>query len=112
MGLAQDGLGSAVFGVHYLAKLVVAYAACRAGDLLIPGQPLTWAVLLAGGTVLELVVYRAMGFLLGQSFDPRGLGSLALLVLMNCVLGTFLCTLGRRSLKRWPVRGGHAARAR
>jgi len=112
VGLAQDGLGSQVFGIFYLAKVIVAYAVARANDLLIPGQPLTWAVLLAGGTLLEVVVYRAMGFLLGQSFDARGLGGLALLLLLNVVLGTFLCSRGRRFTKRWATRGGHAVRAR
>jgi rod shape-determining protein MreD len=108
VGLAQDGLGSAVFGVHYLAKLVVAYAACRAGDLLIPGQPLTWAVLLGGGTVLELFVYRALGFLLGQSFDARSLGALVVLLLVNLVLGSLICL----SIRLPAGRGARAARAR
>ena len=112
VGLAQDGLGSQVFGIFYLSKLVVAYAIARSKDLLIPGQPLTWAVLLAGGTVLELLVYRAMGFLLGQSFDARTLGSLVLLLAFNVVLGSFACTFGQRHAKRWQSRGGHAARAR
>lgn len=112
VGLAQDGLGSQVFGILYVAKVVVAYAVARANDLLIPGQPLTWAVLLGGGTLLEFVVYRVMGFLLGQSFDPRGFGALFVLLLVNVVLGTFLCTLGSRFTKRWETRGGHAIRAR
>lgn len=112
VGLAQDGLGSQVFGVFYLAKVIVGYAVARANDLLIPGQPLTWAVLLGGGTLLEVVVYRVLGFLLGQSFDGRGVGGLAVLLLLNVVLGTFLCTLGRRFTKRWELRGGHATRTR
>jgi len=112
VGLAQDGLGSQIFGIYYVAKVIVAYGVVRAMDLLIPGQPLTWAVLLAGGTLLEIAVYRAMGFLLGQSFDARGLGGLTLLLLLNVVLGTFLCTFGRRFTKRWETRRGHASRAR
>lgn len=108
VGLAQDGLGSSVFGVHYLAKLVVAYAASRAGDLLIPGQPITWAVLVGGGTLLELVVYRGLGFLLGQSFDARTLPALLLLLLVNVVLGTLVCLWVRLPAGR----RGHAARAR
>ena len=95
-----------------MAKIIVAYAVARANDLLIPGQPLTWAVLLGGGTLLELVVYRVMGFLLGQSFDTRPVGAMLVLLLLNVVLGTFLCTLGRRFTKRWETRGGHAIRAR
>ena len=108
VGLTQDGLGSSVFGIHYLAKVIVAYGAVRASDFLIPGQPLTWAVLLGGGTLMELVVYRGMGFLLGQSFDARSFPALLVLLLVNVVLGTLLC-LSARGLK---LRGGHAARAR
>jgi rod shape-determining protein MreD len=112
VGLAQDGLGSSVFGIHYVAKVVVAYGVARASDVLIPGQPLTWAVLLAGGTLAELFVYRAMGFLLGQSFDARTLAPLVALFLLNVALGTLACVAGRRLSGKWAIGGGHALGAR
>ena len=108
VGLSQDGLGSSVFGIHYLAKVIVAYAAARAADRLIPDQAPTWAVLLGGATLLELVTYRALGFLLGQSFDARPWSSLLVLLLVNVVVGTLLCIL----VRPLAARGGHAARAR
>lgn len=110
IGLAQDGLGSVVFGIHFLSKVVVAYVVALASSRLIPGQPLTHAVLIAGATVLELVVFAASGFLLGQRFEVRSPGELATLLALNVVLGTVACLSAGSFARRRAFGRAHAAR--
>ena len=111
IGLAQDGLMSAVFGVHFLSKVTVGYATTLLSERLIPNQPATHAVLLGVATLLELAVFGATGFLLGQRFEDRSVGQLVLLVVLNVVLGTFLFHASQGLLRRREGRRLSAARA-
>lgn len=95
-GLVQDLLGSVVFGIHFLGKLVVSYFAALMAGRLIPGQPLSAIVLLAGGTVIEVFALAGAGFLLGQSFQLRTPGELGLSVLLNTAVGMTWFALAKR----------------
>src|SRR5436189_896291 len=48
VGLVQDIIGSIVFGIQFLSKVVLGYSASLVSVRLIPGQPLTALVLLGG----------------------------------------------------------------
>ena len=107
-GIVQDMLSSVDFGVHYLSKLVVGYVASLVATSLIPGQPLTAAVLLAGGTILEVIVQMLCGVLLGQHFNTPGLGELAVEVVANVAVGLVVFAVIDRFRQKRPRQVMHA----
>ena len=107
-GLFQDLVGSVVFGIHALSKTCIGYLASLLSGQLIPGQPLTSVVLLAGGTVLEAVVQWLVGVLLGQSVNTPQLGTLALSVVLNVALGLPALALIDMLARRRPRHPAHA----
>jgi rod shape-determining protein MreD len=110
-GLVQDFLASGVFGVHYLAKLVVAYVASLVSGRLIPGQPLTAGVLVGGGALLEQVVVLLLGGLLGSAFRVQGFGELVLCLIGNIVAGLLVFwVLDRVGRGRRPGQGSPRGR--
>jgi rod shape-determining protein MreD len=109
-GFVQDLVASAVFGVHYLGKLVVGYAASLLTGRLIPGQALTAAVLLGGGTVLEKIVFALLGPLLGSDFTSGGMGQVALEAAANIVVGMIVFRFMDRLARRKAGPGGSRGR--
>jgi rod shape-determining protein MreD len=111
-GLVQDAVGSAVFGAHVLSKVVVGYLVMHLAGRLLAGQILTYAVLCAAATVLEVIVLGAAGLMLGQQFFDASLGRLAAAVLVNAAVGTALFVLVDQALRRRGRAGFHAAARR
>jgi rod shape-determining protein MreD len=109
-GLVQDLLASIVFGMHFLSKVVVGYGASLLSGRLIPGQPLTAVVLLAGGTLVEAVVHPLAGALLGRSIITPDLLTLGLSVLLNVAIGLPALTLIDIISRRRPRPLSHARR--
>jgi rod shape-determining protein MreD len=109
-GFLQDLVASAVFGVHYLGKLVVGYVASLFVGRLIPGQALTAAVLLGGGTILEKVVFAVLGQLLGSDFSPGTLGEIAVQAAANILVGLLVFRLIDRADRRKQGPGGSRGR--
>lgn len=109
-GFVQDLVASGVFGIHYLGKLVVGYVASLLSGRLIPGQALTAAVLLGGGTILEKVVFVALGPLLGNSFSAGTFSEAVVQVGVNTVLGMVAFRLLERFDPKKPGPGGSRGR--
>ena len=109
-GFVQDMVASIVFGVHYLGKLAVGYVASLFVGRLIPGQALTAAVLLGGGTLLEKIVQALLGPLLGSDFPLGTLPMIALEIVVNVVAGLLIFRLAERLVRR--KAGPGASRAR
>jgi len=107
-GLVQDLLASVVFGMHMLSKTCIGYAASLLSSRLIPGQPLTSVVLLAGGTIVEALVQWLAGVLLGQSVNTPTLGSLGLSLVLNVSIGLAALTLIDLVSRRRPRLASHA----
>ena len=99
-GLLQDGVGSVVFGVHFLSKVVVGYVVSLASGRLIPDQPATHAALIAGATVLEVAVVAATGFVLGQRLDLRSPGALVASLAVNVVVGWVAFSVAGQARRR------------
>lgn len=108
-GLAQDSLGSVVFGSNMLGKVVVAYAASLVARRFVAGQALTHAVVAACAVLLDVLVRRATGFVLGQSLVNRTLGEVLLGLAGTVVFGTlvfgFFDRLGSRRAQGTHVLG-------
>jgi rod shape-determining protein MreD len=99
-GLLQDGVGSVVFGVHFLSKVVVGYVVSLASGRLIADQPGTHAALIAGATVLEVAVVAATGFVLGQRLDLRSPGALVASLAVNVVVGWVAFSVAGQARRR------------
>lgn len=109
-GFLQDLVASAVFGVHYLGKLVVGYAASLLAGRLIPGQALTAAVLLAGGTILEKIVFGVLGPLLGSDFSIGTPGEILIQAAANVAVGLIVFRILDRLDRRKQGAGGSRGR--
>lgn len=109
-GLLQDLVASAVFGVHYLGKLTVGYVASLLAGRLIPGQALTGAVLLAGATILEKIVFAILGPLLGSDFSVGTLGEITVQAAANVVVGLLAFRVLEKFDRRKPGPGGTRGR--
>ena len=109
-GFLQDLVASAVFGVHYLGKLVVGYAASLVASRLIPGQALTAAVLLGGATLLEKLVFSVAGLVLGTDFAVGTPIEIGVQVLVNIGVGMLAFRAVDRFARRRPGPGGARGR--
>lgn len=109
-GFVQDLVASAIFGVHYLGKLVVGYVASLLVGRLIPGQALTAAVLLGGATILEKLVFAVLGFLLGSDFSAGTVGEVAVQAAANIVVGLIVFRVMDKLDRRKPGPGGFRGR--
>ncbi len=109
-GLLQDLVASAVFGVHYLGKLVVGYAASLVATHLIPGQVLTGAVLLGGATLIEKLVFWMFGLVLGTDFSVGSPAEIAIQVGTNVALGLLVMQGVERVARKRQGPGGARGR--
>jgi len=106
-GLAQDCLGSLVFGTGLLSKVVVAWAVGLVARRLPVGALPTFALACGGAVLIETTVLGLTGLVLGQSLGGRGLGGLVLAVLANAAVGAGVFALAW-SRRRGTRRGSHA----
>jgi hypothetical protein len=106
-GLAQDALGSVVFGSGLLSKVVVAYLVGVGARRLVLGELPTFALALGGAVLAEAAVLGLTGTVMGQSLLGRGPGGLVLAVLANAAVGTVLFALAW-SRRPAATRGRHA----
>jgi len=111
-GLLQDCLGSMVFGMRLLSKVVVGYVTMLVSAQLVPGQLATDALLVAGATVLEVIVVACAGLLLGQHFGGLSLGEIATSVVANGLVGAMGFWVVRHFSRGRDRQGAHAARGR
>ena len=76
---------------------------------LIPGQPLSAAVLLGSGTLIEVLVQKLAGVLLGQSFNTPTIGEVIVSAVLNVVVGMLVLGLVDAVTRRKLRRPGHAS---